>query len=283
MKLSKKILIISGVSFVVLAIAIGIVLMLTLFSTPNKSDFAQANSAAAIAKKSSLSLDTSYEEYLKKITVTYKTSTSANIDKLDASIKKDRESFQGAISTHLGNVKHIGDLKAARDDEFRSAYEAYKKSELSYADYLDEYTKAYVLYARASSFSCADIFLAARTAIGDSSKEYTKKYAEINTKFSKDCLVDLQKLSASSNKSFSKLGKAYKEFITTRQSKLQAAAAGSISLSVASREASAAIKPYEKAIAEFVGDREEEFKEFDQDTSLKEFYALAREKAAGAE
>lgn len=282
MNLTKKMITIIGASLVLLA-AVIVALMLTVFSAPSKADFVQANNAVAVAKKSGASLDSSYDAYLKKIASAYKTSTSANIDELDASIKKDRKPFEDATSSHLKNVKDISHLKAVKDDEFRSAYDAYKNSEVTYVRYLDEYTKAYVLYSRASSFSCADIFLAAKTALADSNKEYVKKYAELNTEFSKDCLIDLQKLSASPNNSFSKLGNAYKKFITTRQEKLQAAADGSIPSNVAVREARDAIQPYEKAVTEFVKNRDKEFKEFDQDTSLKKFYALANEKATRAE
>lgn len=223
---NKKVMIIAG-SIVGVLLAIGIVLvvlMLTIWAKPSKTDFQTA--ATDAEKIADTKVSPLFQTYLDATEAD--ADKGSTYDKIISDAKGDRQKVESALASRQKGSMKLKESRALRDESIKKTYDVYLAKENQFRQYVTNYLDTYPVF-QSAGVTCIDIFSVARQATTNDT------FAPLHKKAAEDCLVDLDRLSKSKIDAFADYGKEFTRIVKARQDLFDKLAAGTVTEADVSR------------------------------------------------
>lgn len=208
MKKNSKLIAILACVTVLIVGAILLTLYVTVWSKPNKDDFAQAYTEAKSLESSYNAIADASKKYTEELKQTPEINSNSVVVK----------SYSKALTGHQAKMTAFADQKALSDQDVKKVYDTFMSQDKKYIAYTNGY-----IGLRKSLAVCVSIF---DVVTNNNSFE---AIATTHKKILQKCSPILKDLEKSSVKVFSDYGKGFNAVVTERQKTLDSIADGSLS------------------------------------------------------
>lgn len=172
-----------GVVVVLVAL---VVLWITVWAPPSKTDFKTAQADAQAISDTKVSPLIS--QYISAVTT--QSQAGKTYDQFAPGLKNQKSHIEANLAKREASNQKIKSSKVRRDTDVSNAYDTYAAKEQKFQQYAKGYTEAYPLF-RSSFTTCAPIF-----DVADKAVDFVKDTADVHRKASQPCLKDLRRLAA---------------------------------------------------------------------------------------